>query len=241
MTDKYADWDAAYVLGALDPAERREYAAHLETCEECRTAVAGLAAIPPLLAAVPAPSPAADLPRSADVVPFARLAAAARRSRRRRRTGLVATAAGVAIVAGIGGGLLGTTSDGGGATPPTPSISAPPSNARTVELTPPGGATGMHATLTATPTVWGTRLEWSCRYEGVTTGLYGPGTTATGPVTYQLVLVDRAGGRSVAATWTTSSPTAEGLGASSALPVTDLARIEITVTGQQAPLAAVTL
>ena len=34
----YADWDSAYVLGALEPAERREYEAHLERCERCRAA-----------------------------------------------------------------------------------------------------------------------------------------------------------------------------------------------------------
>ncbi len=32
----YADWDAAYVLGSLSPAERREFETHLEGCERCR-------------------------------------------------------------------------------------------------------------------------------------------------------------------------------------------------------------
>ena len=30
---RFADWDSAYVLGALSPAERREYEEHLESCE----------------------------------------------------------------------------------------------------------------------------------------------------------------------------------------------------------------
>ncbi len=33
---RFAEWDSAYVLGALSPAERREYEEHLETCETCR-------------------------------------------------------------------------------------------------------------------------------------------------------------------------------------------------------------
>ena len=38
--DRYLTWDAAYVLGSLSSAERREYEAHLETCDRCRSAVA---------------------------------------------------------------------------------------------------------------------------------------------------------------------------------------------------------
>ncbi|MDT4946344.1 MAG: putative zinc-finger, partial [Pseudonocardiales bacterium] len=32
MTDPFVHDDAAYVLGALSDAERREFEAHLETC-----------------------------------------------------------------------------------------------------------------------------------------------------------------------------------------------------------------
>ena len=52
--DRYAQWDAAYVLGSLSGAERREYEAHLEQCPSCRRAVAELAGMPGLLARVPA-------------------------------------------------------------------------------------------------------------------------------------------------------------------------------------------
>ena len=47
--DRYATWDAAYVLGSLSSAERREYEAHLETCDRCRAAVAELSGMPALL------------------------------------------------------------------------------------------------------------------------------------------------------------------------------------------------
>lgn len=52
-TDAYADWDAAYVLGALDGPERVEYEAHLTGCPRCQAAVAELAGVPGLLAGVP--------------------------------------------------------------------------------------------------------------------------------------------------------------------------------------------
>ena len=34
--DEFATWDGAYVLGALSPADRREYEAHLRVCERVR-------------------------------------------------------------------------------------------------------------------------------------------------------------------------------------------------------------
>jgi Putative zinc-finger len=60
IPDKFAQWDAAYVLGALSPAERREYEEHLASCPACQTAVSELAALPGLLAQV-SPADAAIL------------------------------------------------------------------------------------------------------------------------------------------------------------------------------------
>ncbi|MCU1526597.1 MAG: hypothetical protein JWP75_360, partial [Frondihabitans sp.] len=51
--DRFADWDAAYVLGSLSPAERRDYEDHLATCYDCSRSVAEFAAMPGLLAALP--------------------------------------------------------------------------------------------------------------------------------------------------------------------------------------------
>ena len=39
-TDQFRDWDAAYVLGALDADDRRAFERHLGTCPECSAAVA---------------------------------------------------------------------------------------------------------------------------------------------------------------------------------------------------------
>jgi anti-sigma factor RsiW len=50
ILDKFAQWDAAYVLGALSPAERREFEEHLASCPSCQAAVSELAALPGLLA-----------------------------------------------------------------------------------------------------------------------------------------------------------------------------------------------
>ena len=44
-----ATWDAAYVLGALTEADRREFEEHLAGCISCREAVDELTAVSPLL------------------------------------------------------------------------------------------------------------------------------------------------------------------------------------------------
>jgi len=52
--DEYAEWDAAYLFGALSPNERREFERHLAECASCSRSVAELAGLPALLALVPA-------------------------------------------------------------------------------------------------------------------------------------------------------------------------------------------
>ncbi len=81
----------------------------------------------------------------------------------------------------------------------------------------------MRAELTLTPASWGTRLDWSCSYPA---GVWEDGAT------YELVLVDDDGTRSVVATWSsTEAGSSSGLGASSAVPVDGIARLELGVVG----------
>ncbi|OBF60299.1 hypothetical protein A5787_20100 [Mycobacterium sp. 852002-50816_SCH5313054-b] len=47
--DEYEMWDAAYVLGSLSSAQRREFEAHLGYCPLCRSAVGELNGVPALL------------------------------------------------------------------------------------------------------------------------------------------------------------------------------------------------
>ena len=100
--DEFATWDAAYVLGALSPADRRRFEHHLDDCAHCRESVAELAGVPGMLALVPRDTALAMLddepetdPAPADLLP--RLAAA---TQRRRRRGLwVSVGAAVAAAA----------------------------------------------------------------------------------------------------------------------------------------------
>ncbi|OLT53196.1 zf-HC2 domain-containing protein [Cellulosimicrobium sp. CUA-896] len=263
--DPYHDWDAAYVLGALGPQERRDFERHLATCAACRESVAALAGMPGILGmltpehatalADPDARPAAPRGRGedggadgatrgasdggaggqpgrdADVVPLSDLAARSRHRRARRR-GLLAAAA-VALV--VAGGATGAVLAGWPGAEPDPVASpaerapgAPVTPATTVELLPVDG-TDVRAELVLTPVAWGTRLDWSCSY---------PADAGAGG-TYELVLVDDTGAREVVATWSaTQAGRSDGLGASSAVPLDGIARLELGVTGLDRPLAA---
>ncbi|MCU1447067.1 MAG: hypothetical protein JWP54_2725, partial [Cryobacterium sp.] len=52
-TDRFREWDAAYVLGALNTQDRRNYERHLQTGPACAAAVAELAGLPGILSALP--------------------------------------------------------------------------------------------------------------------------------------------------------------------------------------------
>ncbi|MEU6135883.1 zf-HC2 domain-containing protein [Nocardioides sp. NPDC047086] len=245
--ETYADWDASYVLGALSPSDRRAFERHLIGCGLCRDAVAELAGMPGLLGALSREEAVELLEEPAAEVatpPLAELAGAVRRSRRRRRA--FAVAAAVVLLAGgtaIGGLLLGR--DGTQQPAAAPSTSATPTgsagaNVRTVDLRP-VGSVDMWAQLVVTPTSWGTKLNWSCHYPPK------PGKTPASsdyqgePVTYDLVLVGRDGSRTVAGSWTWSGGETLGLDASSALPITDVERVEITLVGKDTAVAAASL
>ncbi|WP_446223570.1 zf-HC2 domain-containing protein [Nocardia sp. IBHARD005] len=107
LADEYSTWDAAYVLGSLGAAERREYETHLLDCAHCRQAVAELSGMPGMLGLVDRDtalsmieSPESIAPQVPDLIPA--LAAAAERRRKRRRwvsagSAVAAAAAAVAI------------------------------------------------------------------------------------------------------------------------------------------------
>jgi hypothetical protein len=261
--DQYAEWDAAYVLGALSPSDRRSYERHLAECPACRAAVAELAGMPGLLStltAAHAEALVADSPETAElpdgdaparsgvgpgdlapVIPLASLARAARRSRARRRT-LGAVAASALVVAGaVGGSVFADrgpfgSPDVGGTTPPSATLA----DARTIELRPVNGA-DMRAEVTATPTDYGTKLEWRCHYPRKPGEQTDNGYVPPEPIEYELVLVGQDGGRTVAATWSWSGGVEPDLDASSAVPLTDMDRIEIRFDGEDEALATATL
>ena len=108
-----------YVLGAIDPAERALVEAHLATCRDCRDELAGLAALPALLARVtaeeavalaagdgpPRPAGRADGEAPPELLATVIDLTAARRRRRRWRDASLGVAAALIVAAGVFGGL----------------------------------------------------------------------------------------------------------------------------------------
>ena len=227
--DPYREWDGAYILGALNPHERREFEQHLTVCVHCRRAVTELAGMPGLLGMVHAEHAVAAVENTdqvdsavADIVPLTDLAAAARNRRSRGRALMAIAAACAVLVVGTGGWAIGRVSAA------APGAEQPAEASRTLELRP-AGDVDLWASLTITPTSWGTRFDWTCDY---------PATGGDEEIVYTLVLVDDEGDRSTAATWSWSevgSPS--GLGASSALPLERIDSVEIGLVDAENALA----
>ena len=52
MSCTFAEWDGAYVLGSLSPADRLQFEQHLSGCADCARGVRELAGMPGLLGRV---------------------------------------------------------------------------------------------------------------------------------------------------------------------------------------------
>ena len=156
---EYATWDAAYVLGSLSPADRREFEAHLSGCPSCTQAVAELSGMPALLskldsdtvAAINLADQTADPVLTApDLLPS--LLSVVRR--RRHRTRLVAwssaAAAAVLLTIGVFVGVAGHS--------PT---SAPQASVSALAMSQ-VGTTALTSTVSVSSQRWGTFIDLRC-------------------------------------------------------------------------------
>jgi anti-sigma factor RsiW len=109
--DEYTMWDAAYVLGSLSSAERREFEAHMADCPLCRSGVGELIGVPALLSQLDRDELAAidEADRSGveTLLPDELLPSLlAKVSWRRRRSRIVTWTAGAAAAAVLAIGVL---------------------------------------------------------------------------------------------------------------------------------------
>lgn len=239
--DPFADWDAAYVLGMLGGAERREFELHLSTCDSCRAAVTELAGMPGILGildadeaialdALPSEERLRDQPHQPGAIQLR--ARNEVRRRRRMRWRISSLSAGMAALGIVGGILIGTAIVSPASQPSGSSQTASPSAQVPMSQVTPGVMT---ATLGVTAASWGTRLDWTCHYvDGAWTG----GGSAP---SYALVVTDTSGHRTTVATWTASGPTAADLTASTSIPVSDIRSVDIRTVGSTTPLVQRTL
>jgi anti-sigma-K factor RskA len=233
---RYADWDGAYVLGALSPAERHEFETHLEQCERCRAAVAELTPLPGLLARLdderaealletPLLDGYQDLPEGAlpqgpspQLLDLVRLEDH-RRRRRRGRIGLALAAAAAivaaAVVAPLGFARLAT---------PAPQTLA----LQEVSDVP------LSASVKLTPVEWGTRLELDCSYAESTDGA---GTAWS----YGLYVTGDDGTTSELSTWKIEPGSDAQISAGTELALADIQSVEIRPVGSDDVLLRATV
>lgn len=224
--DSLAEWDAAYLLGALSLEERRTYEDYLAANPARAAELAELADMPAILGALSREEAVAltdldDTPPAehSDVASLAH--AAAKRQQRSRRTMLAATVA-VAAALAIIGGVVGAT-----VFPRTPSV-------QTVAMEPmqPTALDGLTAQLAVTEKKWGTELNWACQYTE---------DWARDVASYDIVVTTRDGAQTAVGSWRPAGDEATGLSAATSIPTAEIRSIDIRVSGSDEPLAIRTL
>lgn len=217
----HAHDDAAYVLGALSPAERLEFERHLDTCKECSRSVRSFAGMPGLLDLVEAgvlENPPADPPVPDTLLPGLNLAVA---SRRRRRMAVVAglAAAAVALVALTVPTVLDRDD------PPTAGPGASTSSPVETLAMAPLGEAPIEATLGLEPVTWGTRMLLTCTYDKDSVDLELPDE-----LDYRIYVTTADGRSEQVGSWKSVTGTTMEVPAATSVARDDIATVEVRTT-----------
>jgi hypothetical protein len=172
MNDPYREWDAAYLLGALSPKDRRAYEEHLRECPDCAAEVASLAGVPGTLAMLPGDR-AMETISAAPPNLLPGLTRSVLGDRRRRRFRVVALMAGLAVTAAAVGAVVAV-----------PLTREKPAGDYVVLAQTVSSKLSADARLVEEP--WGTTIETTCRYDELAT----PSERRRG---YDLYVTDRTG------------------------------------------------
>jgi hypothetical protein len=217
--DPFAHDDAAYVLGALSPAQRRAFEVHLETCPTCARSVRDIAGLPGLLAGLPAEAYAepGDLPPVPDTM-LPTLLHRVRRERRRTRWLALAgaAAAAVVLVVALTAAVLGNRSE-------APPVASPPP-AQTMQQV---SQDQLTATVSLQQVAWGTKMHLACRYAGT---WVQPGAS------YALRVHTKDGETQQIATWKALPDKTMQLDAATSVDPVDIDSLDVVLTGSDRPL-----
>ena len=226
LSDPYVEWDAAYVLGALAPAERLEFEGHLTTCPRCQAAVAEIAGVPGLLAQV-GPEDAARLTETTDpqeglpatVLP--EVLATVRRDRGRLTRTLLGVAAALALLL-TGFGLAQLVDRVGPQDPQRVAFDAI-------------GPSYITANVNLVPVAAGTEVQVECQYSGATDPEPGGHYSS-----YSIVVTDRSGHESKIKDWPISAHKVMTPSATTPLKLSEIGALEIRETDTDEPVLRAT-
>ncbi len=195
---------AAYVLDALDDADRIAFEAHLETCAECRARVAEARPAVDLLAGLTLSDVDDSVPVPDTLLPSLLRRADRERGRRRWITGSLGAVAAACVVALIVVLLPSGSADSG-----------PPARAF-AQLRP----APVSATAQLVSRGWGTEIDLECRYTD---------DDEPGNVTYNLVVFDGQGNKHPVGSWTLAPGNKTDFTGGTSVRTADIARIQITL------------
>ena len=228
--ERFAEWDAAYVLGALSPAERRAYEEHLGVCPICSESIRELAGMPGLLGTL-SRDEAIELldneqPQVPDLMPS--LLHRVRRRRRMRRRSLAAAHVGAAAIAAVIALVVPSM------------VSEPPAASFATSLQPVGTTSESTSPLTASITLtakkWGTSIGMVCDWNADSS--WSPKAGGTIRWEYALWAVAKDGTTDQVATWYAGPGDVVRTSGSTAIPVNDIQRVELRATATGAVLLA---
>jgi anti-sigma factor RsiW len=207
----YATWDAAYVLGSLSPADRREYETHLSVCPLCDQAVSELSGIPALLSKLDGGTVAAmgadDLTPAPNLLPSLLSEVNRRRHRVRMVTWTSGAAAAVLLAVGL---FVSVAWQHPTSSPPQASVSA----LQMAQI----GTNALASTVSISSQHWGTYIDLNC--------------VCLAPVTAHhdklaMVVVSRDGAHTQLATWVADPGHTANPAGSISTPVEQIAAVQI--------------
>ena len=215
-THDYATWDAAYVLGSLSTADRREYEAHLSVCPLCNQAVSELSGMPALLSKLDGGTVATlggDDPAAAPAMaPTLLPSLLSEVHRRRRRVRMVTWTSGAAAAVLLAVGLFVSIAwqHPTSSVPPQASVSALPM----AQI----GTDALASTVSISSQHWGTYIDLNC--------------VCLAPVTAHhdrlaMVIVSRDGAHTQLATWVADPGHTANPAGSISTPVEQIAAVQI--------------
>ena len=223
---RYATWDAAYVLGSLSAADRREFESHMATCADCREAVGELSGVPALLSRLDREdvvaideSGAARRPESVtptmspELLPS--LLATVRWRRRRTRVATWVASAAAAAVLGVGV-FVGVESQSSPAAQQVTASAQPMSQV---------GTNLLASTVSVSSQHWGTFINLKCVCLAPLTAHHD---------TLAMVVVGRDGSQTRLATWVADPGHTATPAGSISTPVNQIAAVQVVSadTGQ---------